>query len=105
MKANTSRMCSGCGSVKAVLLLSERVYSCPNCGVEINRYVNAARKILRLAQALSSDEVSVEEFGNGVKELTVFCHGAAMRGNSEQYSDSQFHYIIPFFCDVRGFTY
>ena len=66
---NTSRACSGFGSVKAVLLLSERVYSSSNCGIEINRDLNATRNILRLAPAMSLAEVSAGQFGNGVKEI------------------------------------
>lgn len=67
--ADTSRTCFGCGSVKAVLLISERVCSCSNCGIEIERDVNAARNILRLAQAMSSAGVSAGEFGNEVFEI------------------------------------
>ena len=50
---NTSKTCSCCGSVKAVFLLSERVYSCSECCIEFDRDVNAASNILRLAQAMS----------------------------------------------------
>ena len=67
--ANTSKTCSGCGSVKSVLLLSERVYSCSDCGIEVDRDVNAACNILRLAQATSSARVSAWEFGNEVKQI------------------------------------
>ena len=67
--ANTSKTCYGCGSVKSVLLLSERVYSCSNCGIEVDRDVNAARNILRVAQAMSSAGVSAGEFGNEVKQI------------------------------------
>ena len=67
--ANTSKTCSGCGSVKAVLLLSERVYSRSNCGIEVDRDVNAARNILRLEQAMSSAGVSAGEFGNDSKQI------------------------------------
>ena len=67
--ANTSRTCSGCGSVGVVLLLSERVYSYSSCGIEIDRDFNTARNIFRLAQAKSLARVSAGEFGNGVKEI------------------------------------
>ena len=39
------------------------------CGIEINRDVNAARNILRLAQAMSSARVSAGEFGSEVKHI------------------------------------
>lgn len=67
--ANTSKTCSRCGSVKAVLLLLERVYTCSKCGIEVDRDVNATRNILRLAQAISSAGVSAGEFRSGVKVI------------------------------------
>ena len=51
--ANTSRTCSSCVSVKAVLLLSVRVYLCSKSGIEVDRDVNAARNILKQMQAMS----------------------------------------------------
>ena len=48
---NTSKACSGCGNVKASLPLSERVYSCSNCGLVIDRDHNAAKNIANLANA------------------------------------------------------
>ena len=48
---NTSRACSDCGSVKATLSLSERVYKCSVCGLQIDRDLNAARNILMLGSA------------------------------------------------------
>lgn len=38
----SSKTCSGCGGVKADLTLSDRVYSCGDCGLVIDRDVNAA---------------------------------------------------------------
>ena len=38
----SSKMCSGCKSIKEKLLLSERVYKCFQCGNKINRDLNAA---------------------------------------------------------------
>ena len=43
---NTSRTCSGCGHVKAVLPLSQRVYRCDQCGLVMDRDRNAAINIL-----------------------------------------------------------
>ena len=67
--ANTSRTFSGFDSVKAVLLVSERVYSCSNCGIKIDRDINAAHNILRLVQATSSVGISAGELRNKVKEI------------------------------------
>jgi putative transposase len=45
----SSKTCSGCGTVKAKLALSERTYQCGNCGLAVDRDVNAARNLLKLA--------------------------------------------------------
>ena len=44
----SSKMCSGCGAVKAKLALSERTYRC-GCGLVTGRDVNAAANLLKLA--------------------------------------------------------
>ncbi|MGB5952074.1 MAG: RNA-guided endonuclease TnpB family protein [Ornithinimicrobium sp.] len=49
--APTSKTCSACGTVKPKLALAERRYTCTNCGLVINRDVNAARNIAALARA------------------------------------------------------
>ena len=41
----SSKTCSGCGSVKAKLSLSERTYTCDNCGLTMDRDLNAAINI------------------------------------------------------------
>jgi putative transposase len=41
----TTKTCSNCGSKKDTIPLSERVYSCDHCGVEIDRDLNAAINI------------------------------------------------------------
>jgi putative transposase len=38
----SSKICSCCGHKKETLLLSERTYKCENCGLEIDRDLNAA---------------------------------------------------------------
>ena len=45
----SSKTCSGCGTVKADLTLSERVYDCPACGLVLDRDVNAAVNLARYA--------------------------------------------------------
>ena len=45
----SSKTCSGCGTAKAKLALSERTYTCDACGLVIDRDVNAARNLLNLA--------------------------------------------------------
>lgn len=52
----SSKTCSGCGSVKAKLTLSDRVYECDNteCGLRIDRDLNAAINLARYARAEQS---------------------------------------------------
>jgi putative transposase len=45
----SSKTCSGCGTVKAKLALSERTYACDVCGLVLDRDVNAAANLLKLA--------------------------------------------------------
>jgi putative transposase len=45
----STKTCSRCGAVKAKLRLSERTYRCGHCGLVIDRDVNAACNLLKLA--------------------------------------------------------
>ena len=47
----SSKTCSGCGHVEAGLTLSDRTYRCPQCHLELDRDVNAAVNLARLALA------------------------------------------------------
>lgn len=48
----SSKRCSACGSVRAKLGLAERVFTCdePSCGLVLDRDLNAALNLARLAQ-------------------------------------------------------
>jgi putative transposase len=65
--ANSSQACSGCGNM-VPKSLSVRVHSCPNCGLVLNRDVNAARNILTLA--LASLELAQNPLGRSGQALT-----------------------------------
>ena len=41
----SSKICSSCGFKKSILILDERVYECENCGLVLNRDLNAAINI------------------------------------------------------------
>ena len=63
-----SETCSRCGYVRKgdeKLSLSERVYSCPSCGLSMDRDVNAAKNILTRAGLVRShacgDDVRLQE--------------------------------------------
>jgi len=47
---NTSQVCSACGSIVSKAL-SVRVHCCPNCGLTLDRDVNAARNVLWLGRS------------------------------------------------------
>jgi putative transposase len=63
----SSKTCSGCGTVKTKLSLSERVFSCEACGLSLDRDENAARNLASLAlaatQAKGSSAVLVAATG------------------------------------------
>ena len=46
----SSKLCSGCGAVKAKLPLAERTYECDSCGLVIDRDLNAAVNLARYAE-------------------------------------------------------
>jgi putative transposase len=54
----SSKMCSHCGETKAKLALSDRVFECSNCGISLDRDVNAARNIRDEGLRLLTNEVS-----------------------------------------------
>jgi putative transposase len=45
----SSKTCSVCGALKEDLALSERVYRCGVCGLEIDRDLNAAVNVAKVA--------------------------------------------------------
>jgi putative transposase len=46
----SSKTCSDCGTVRAKLALSERVFTCDACGLVLDRDLNAALNLARMAQ-------------------------------------------------------
>jgi IS605 OrfB family transposase len=46
----SSKTCSACGWVKAKLTLPERTFACEGCGLRLDRDLNAARNLAKLAQ-------------------------------------------------------
>jgi putative transposase len=45
----SSKTCSACGWVKAKLTLAERTFTCEACGLRLDRDLNAARNLAKLA--------------------------------------------------------
>jgi IS605 OrfB family transposase len=52
----SSKTCSGCRAVKAKLPLAERVFHCGACGLVLDRDLNAARNLARLATLVEDVE-------------------------------------------------
>ncbi|MFE9956564.1 RNA-guided endonuclease TnpB family protein [Micromonospora sp. NPDC005299] len=50
----SSKTCSDCGTVKTKLALSERTYSCEDCGLVLDRDLNAARNLAALAAQVNT---------------------------------------------------
>jgi putative transposase len=59
----STKTCSGCGTVKAKLPLSERTYVCAECGLVLDRDVNAARNLAEYGNRLIAG--SGPEIANG----------------------------------------
>jgi Putative transposase DNA-binding domain len=55
----SSKLCSGCGVVKAKLHLSERTYECDSCGLVIDWDLNAAVNLARYAQRATDPSTGV----------------------------------------------
>ncbi|RKZ75216.1 MAG: transposase [Candidatus Parabeggiatoa sp. nov. 1] len=54
----SSKQCSACGNKKAELKLSERVYRCDSCGLELDRDLNAAINLKNVLNTGSSSEIN-----------------------------------------------
>ena len=55
----SSKTCSGCGVVKETLGLSERVFSCPGCGLQLDRDLNAALNLKRWGEQVLAGQTSL----------------------------------------------
>ncbi|WP_298225283.1 zinc ribbon domain-containing protein, partial [Acidocella sp.] len=63
----SSKTCSCCGSVKAELALSQRLFHCDECGDEAGRDYNAARNLENLAASFAVSACGEERSGVGHK--------------------------------------
>jgi putative transposase len=62
----TSRTCSGCGWVDADLTLADRVFCCEDCGLVIDRDLNAALNLAQLAGSSSESRNACGEESAGL---------------------------------------
>lgn len=68
----SSKTCSGCGHVKADLTLGDRTYECGACGLVIDRDLNAAINLKKLAGSSP-----VTACGEGVRPIPLLAAGEA----------------------------
>ncbi len=81
----SSKTCSGCGTAKAKLALSERTYVCMACGLVLDRDVNAARNLAALASKHDTLELPGEQpDGTGVRPATTGAVRAPREGSLTQ---------------------
>lgn len=76
----SSKTCSGCGAAKTKLPLSEREYACTECGLVIDRDVNAALNLANYAVLHEHDGVS--DAGEASSRQTPPRRGAAALGSA-----------------------
>lgn len=74
----SSKTCSNCGSIKDTLKLNDRIYKCENCGISIDRDLNASKNLADLGTTLKSrgsyecgDRSSVEKSIQPVEETLI----------------------------------
>jgi putative transposase len=72
----SSKTCSECGTVKAKLSLSERVFTCEACGFSLDRDENAARNLARLALAIAQAQGDSLPFVAATGAETLNARGA-----------------------------
>jgi putative transposase len=85
----SSKLCSGCGTIKDTLALGERVYCCDVCGLSLGRDENAAINLRRLALAQLPEglgEVTPVE-----RKALTLAPGERETGLVETGSDSERH--------------
>jgi putative transposase len=63
----SSKRCSGCGWIDADLTLADRTYSCEQCGLVLDRDLNAAMNLEQLAGSSSDSQNACGEESAGAK--------------------------------------
>jgi putative transposase len=63
----SSKQCSSCGWIDADLTLSNRTFHCEQCGLVLDRDLNAARNLVQLAGSSSDSQTACGAAGSGTK--------------------------------------
>jgi putative transposase len=66
----TSQICSNCGTI-VKKTLAQRQHDCPNCGLNIDRDLNAAHNILKLGTSLAELKIPIAPFKGSSPSLQV----------------------------------
>jgi putative transposase len=75
----SSKTCSGCGCVKAKLTLAERTFACEACGLQIDRDLNAACNLAKLAQHVAQSGWETENARGADISPGIFGQAATKR--------------------------
>lgn len=67
----SSKTCSNCGWKKEDLALSDRVFECGNCGIRIDRDLNAAINIKRIGVDILYNRTRRDEVANPVEAFRI----------------------------------
>jgi len=67
----TSRMCSACGWIDEHLMLADRVFKCQACNVVLDRDLNAATNLVKLAGSSSDSQNACGEDSAGQDHVTL----------------------------------
>jgi putative transposase len=74
----SSKTCSACGTVKAKLPLSVRVFRCDGCGISTDRDLNAARNLAQLVQDVARSGLETQN-ARGADQKTQLAGQVAMK--------------------------
>ena len=77
----SSKTCHHCGHVKEDLSLSDRYYTCPNCGELIDRDMNAAKNILD--EGLRNISAGTVDYTDG-EGVRLACKHSLMKSESHK---------------------
>jgi len=75
----SSKTCSGCGTAKAKLALSERTYVCEACGLVLDRDENAAVNLAEYGKRVIAGSGSEIETGRGADQRTGLARQVAVK--------------------------
>jgi putative transposase len=69
----SSKLCSCCGAIKEDLTLADRTYEC-ECGIKIDRDINAAINILKVGLKTLSPEYDDYRHGENIRPIEIDYH-------------------------------